>query len=169
VKRFTLTRGSEVLAEGVVWSDGRVSARTLGLVGSGYFDSVAAFEQARLLGGQSIVWIDETHEAKPRCPDCNNSGLASVPFRGGTMTTLVGCPRGCKVAEVGTMPKYTQTLIGETEHGDQVFAVEQEEKRGKLVSERMVEISTERLGKGWVDVRLEDLAKAIDERLGRAP
>jgi hypothetical protein len=145
VKRFTLTRGSEVLAEGVVWTQG------CGMIMPAEGGLPWSFANAAELGSKlnldvSIVWIDETHEAKREPP----------------------------VMVLGTMPKYTQTLIGETEHGDQVFAVEQEEKKGKLVSERLRELADEHHrceGHGIyvISAHVELLAQVLDERLGRAP
>jgi hypothetical protein len=62
MKRFTLTRGSEVLAEGVVWNDGTV---TLTLKGRTITAPTISGALAGEGAGVSILWIDETHEAKP--------------------------------------------------------------------------------------------------------
>jgi hypothetical protein len=62
VKRFTLSRGPEVLAEGVVWNDGTV---TLTLKGRTITAPTISGALAGEGAGVSILWIDETHEAKP--------------------------------------------------------------------------------------------------------
>jgi hypothetical protein len=79
MKRFTLTRGSEVLAEGVVWSDGRATT-----CASRYWLNVE--EALRWLelsagAGVSIVWIDETHEAKREPSSSRMLKFGSAPER----------------------------------------------------------------------------------------
>lgn len=140
MKRFTLTRGAEVLAEGVVWTDGtgRVNPLEIGVPWN--FSDIRDIATATT-ADVSIVWIDETHEAKP------------------------------PVMVLGTLPKYTQTLIGETEHGDQVFAVEQEEKKGKLPSERAREIfASQGIAPGNMEEILaehETIWRVLDEFIGK--
>jgi hypothetical protein len=101
MKRFRLVRASDLLAEGVVWSDGRITTRP---INDDQRQVLGVFlSEAKLLRelepGVALIWIDTKHEPSqaecPRCTECGDSGLKSVPYMRG-LSTLVGCPYGCK-------------------------------------------------------------------------